>query len=63
MFRAAGIPCVTISGISTSSGKLKDTADKVASSVKEGYDKYKSQAAGTVADASRDIETELDALK
>ncbi len=28
MFRAAGIPCVTISGISTSSGKLKDTADK-----------------------------------
>lgn len=28
MFRAAGIPCVTVSGISTSSGKLKDTADK-----------------------------------
>lgn len=28
MFRAACIPCVTVSGISTSSGKLKDTADK-----------------------------------
>lgn len=43
--------------------QVKETTDKVVSNVKDGYDKYKTQAADTVAQVSKDIETELDALK
>ena len=42
---------------------LVETADKLASTVKEGYDKYKDQAVAKTAEVVKDVEKELDGLK
>ena len=39
------------------------TANNVATSVKEGYDKYKDQMVSKATDVVKDVETELDGLK
>ena len=41
----------------------KENIDKVVSSVKENFEKYRSTAASKASDVAHEVETELDALK
>jgi hypothetical protein len=45
------------------SSTFKETANSVAHTVKDGYDKYKDQIVSKTADLAKDVEAELNDLK
>lgn len=45
------------------SSQVRETAQSLTNSVKEGYEKYKDQAASKIADVAKSVESKLDGMQ